>query len=823
MYLILSLLGWIVGIAMMGQVIPHWFNTLFPVCIVLVCILMTTGIFKFKLAQHIYYKSVLGVLLACCSFMAGAYYTDHALQKRLNTRIQYAEPLTATVYIAQMNQWVLDDTSGNRVRQKAWLLNPAHEPVQLMLNIKEKVTGAEMQPGQYYQVSGQLRPNHGYAIAGTFDQERWMLQENLMGSLQVKSIQTLTSAEVMAQGNGRFVQQQTAWSAQLKLKVELLRTQFRDYIQRQPYNQKGLMLALLTGDESLLSKETQALFKRLGISHLLAISGPHVLIFAILFCFVIKLLLNRWWPQIYLRLARPYVLLLPFLVCVWFYTAFVGFEIPAMRTLLTVGLLSLVVILRQRLSALPVLLISAALLLCFDPFSILSAAFWLSYGACLILIRVYQTIQQQALKQPVLMQDGTVLEQPISYCQQVAWMLKVLVESQWKIFIALFPLVILIFHQVSWLAPIANLIAIPLIATVIVPLEVVGALLWLIFAPAGMLFFQLADLGLQFLVMLLSWIDFPQGQALQWLAMNVVMLMGVALAIIILFLPKGTVPKVWAVICLVPLCVPQSDSSPFRLTVLDVGQGQAIFLDLPEQKMMIDTGGYYDEAKFSVGQQLIIPYLMQQGINQLDKVLLTHLDQDHSGAFERVAQVVKIHEVYSNQRDARFDQSNFQYCHAGQQWQYQGVKLTVLAPQQSELPNVPHQQNELSCIVYIQVPQAHNYQNYLLMGDAGWEAEYKLLQQYPDLQVDVLVLGHHGSQNSSSFAFLKRLQPKLAIASAGFNNRYGHPHPIVLARLKALNIPLKTTIDAGSIQFILNADDQIEVREFRQSRKRLAP
>ena len=87
------------------------------------------------------------------------------------------------------------------------------------------------------------------------------------------------------------------------------------------------------------------------------------------------------------------------------------------------------------------------------------------------------------------------------------------------------------------------------------------------------------------------------------------------------------------------------------------------------------------------------------------------------------------------------------------------------------------------------------------MGDAGWPTEYQILQQYPDLKVDVLVLGHHGSRHSSAYHFLTQLNPKLVVASAGFNNRYGHPSSVVESRLKELKIPLLTTVDQGSIRF----------------------
>ena len=124
----------------------------------------------------------------------------------------------------------------------------------------------------------------------------------------------------------------------------------------------------------------------------------------------------------------------------------------------------------------------------------------------------------------------------------------------------------------------------------------------------------------------------------------------------------------------------------------------------------------------------------------------------------------------------------------------------------------------MSCVVYVQVKNAQPYQNFLLMGDAGWRTEYQILQDYPDLKVDVLVLGHHGSRHSSAYAFLKQLKPKIVIASAGFNNRYGHPSDMVRLRLKELKIPLLSTVQQGSIQFSRQANGQMQLHYAREQK-----
>ncbi|AMW80343.1 competence protein [Acinetobacter sp. TGL-Y2] len=756
------------------------------------------------------------------TFYMGQYFAQNALDQRLAQRIMARADVSAVVYIDRLDESNSSDAN-SLTKQRATIIKAGAVPYDVILYLKPEMQSEFLKLGHYYQLTGVIKPAHSYAVKSVFDQEKWLLQHNIMGTVQVQSLQVVSAFEVQELGLQSFIQQQSGWTARLKLYAEKKRLGFRQYIERQPLKHKGLLLALLTGDESLLSDTIKEQFKILGISHLLAISGPHVLIFALLFCFVLNILVTKLIPHVFLKIPRPYFLVMPFLLCVMSYTAFVGFEIPAMRTCLTVLIISAVILLKQKVHALKLLLLSASLLLWLDPFSILSAAFWLSYGACFILIRVYQTIQTQ---NPTQTQKTAQISDPdsdqsgiVTWKSKTIVFLKVLFDSQWKIFIALFPLVALIFQQVSWISPLVNLIAIPLIGVVIVPLEVLGACLSVFTDPLGLIFFHSADAVLSFLLGCLGFLQTVFNPQLSWLALSPMMIALIAIAIVIVFLPRGVFPKSWAVICIVAVILGLQKQPEFRFTVLDVGQGQAIFMQLPSQNIMIDVGGYYDETKFSVGRQIILPYLFGQGISRLDRIYLTHLDQDHAGAFEAVQQDIAIQQVYSNEQDQKFNSTPFEYCYAGQTWQEDGIKIEVLSPQKDDLNFVEGQQNERSCVLYIQVPKAKDYQNFLIMGDAGWETEFQLLQRYPDLKVDVLILGHHGSQHSSSFGFLKRLQPKLAIASAGYENRYHHPHPIVIERLKALSIPLETTIDQGSILFEMGQDREMRHRVFRETRQ----
>lgn len=781
-------LGWIIGIATMGQDIPLLHCLLIPsMCFFSLCLLAKLTIFK--TISALWLKAGLLGISFFLALLLGSYYAQQHLNQRLHLREHHSAQLELIVYIKHINE-----QHEHVLQQKIQVLNRHVQPVQWQASVKIEQPATQklaLQLGHYYRLQGTIRPAHGYATPGVFDQEQWFIQQNIMSGFKVLAIQELTEQQINALGYATYVKRQHTWTNQVRLWIEQQRLALRDFIHQQPVQHKGLLLALLTGDKSLLDRQTEQLFQRFGMSHLLAISGPHVLIFAILFCAALHQLIRRYAIQIYLIWPKQYFFILPFCSCVLLYCAFVGFEIPALRTLLSCMVVSAFLLLKQKIQPLTILLLSAAILLIFDPFSVLSAAFWLSYVACFVLLRIYQTMQQQHSATPIK-----------SNWQLFKMQLKLLVESQWKIFLALFPLMIIFFKQLAWISPLSNILALPWIGLVVVPLDIIAACCYFIFQPLAALIFQINDVCLSLLLLLLNGLDGIFSARLQPVAMNFWLLLSVCLGLIIVFLPRGVLPKAWSLLCFMPLALNDRYPYDFELSILDVGQGQAIFVRDHTQSLMVDTGGNYDESKFSVGKQIILPFLSVNGVSALNKLILTHLDQDHRGGYESIKQDFPIEQIYSNEAVTVAQASQFNYCIQGQQWQWSDqVQITILSPQKQHLVDAVHEKNEQSCVIYLQVKNAKPYQNFLLMGDAGWPTEYQILQDYPDLKVDVLVLGHHGSRHSSAYAFLKQLNPKLAVASAGVNNRYGHPSVQVTARLKELNIPLLSTIQHGTIRF----------------------
>ncbi|MBP1488685.1 DNA internalization-related competence protein ComEC/Rec2 [Acinetobacter nosocomialis] len=784
------LLGWVGGIALMGINLPLIMQY-GKVGKALLLLAFLFYLFKRSVfVSRPFLKAMYSLLCAASLFVVGYQYAENALVERLQQREMDSKNLDIIVYINQ-----LSEEKDNKVQQNAQVLNLSKDPVNWLLYLKNDnqsilKSNQELQLGHYYRLSGKTKPAHSYATAGAFDQEKWFIQRNIMSGFIVQYIEPLSLDQIYRLGYQQHSREQQSFFNRFQINIEKLRLTFRHLLENSSLQQKGLILALLTGDESLLSDETQIQFKQLGIAHLLAISGPHVLIFAIMLSWFCHQVICRYYPQIYLWKPKQVLMAIPCCFGVLIYTAFVGFEIPALRTLLSVFIFISFIVLKQPLKPFALLVYSASLLLLMDPFSVLSAGFWLSYGACFILLRIYQTIVQ--------IPDQHFL----SLRSKMIFMTKVLIESQGKIFIALSPLTLLFFQQISWIAPLTNIVAVPIVGGIIVPLNILAACTWFIVKPFGNMLFYFNDILLSILLSCLGLLE-KLSLPLQGISLTPLALFAVSLGILILFLPKGILPKTWGMLCCLPLIVVNKTNQPIQLHILDVGQGQAIFLQQPEQNWLIDTGGSYDEKIFSIGQNVVVPFLRQQGVKRLDRVVLSHLDQDHSGAFPFIQQEIPIKQVLSNEQSSTTLKQPFQYCHQGQQWQYPELDIQILWPKEKDLAFVHSEQNQYSCVVYLHFKGISDYQNFLIMGDAGWEAEYELLEDYPSLKVDVLVLGHHGSKHSSAYDFLATLKPKLAIASAGFDNRYGHPSQEFINRLKALHIPLKSTVEQGTLSFVL--------------------
>ncbi|MBP2622663.1 DNA internalization-related competence protein ComEC/Rec2 [Streptococcus oricebi] len=248
-----------------------------------------------------------------------------------------------------------------------------------------------------------------------------------------------------------------------------------------------------------------------------------------------------------------------------------------------------------------------------------------------------------------------------------------------------------------------------------------------------------------------------------------------------------------------------------EITLVDIGQGDSIFLrDWRGQTILIDVGGRLDfngqkawqkRKTSSNASKTLLPYLKSRGVDHLDQLFLTHADQDHVGDLLEVARELPIRDVYITEgslqrqdflKDLAQLKSSIHLVAVGDRFPIFDQHLEVLYPSGSGDGG-----NNDSIVLYGEFYGT----SFLFTGDLEREGEQNLLKSFPQLQADVLKLGHHGSKGSSSPEFLAQIAPKISLISAGKNNRYHHPHQETLERLNKIGSIIHRTDQEGAIRF----------------------
>ncbi len=249
-----------------------------------------------------------------------------------------------------------------------------------------------------------------------------------------------------------------------------------------------------------------------------------------------------------------------------------------------------------------------------------------------------------------------------------------------------------------------------------------------------------------------------------------------------------------------------------EITMLDVGQGESIFLrDVTGKTILIDVGGkaesdkkiekWQEKATTSNAQRTLIPYLKNRGVAKIDQLILTNTDKEHVGDLLEVTKAFHVGEILVSKgslkqkefvAELQATQTKVRSITAGENLPIFGSQLEVQFPRK-----IGDGDHEDSLVLYGKLLD----KNFLFTGNLEEKGEKELLRQYPDLEVDVLKAGQHGSKNSSSSAFLEQLKPEMTLISVGKNNRTKLPHQETLIRLEDINSKVYRTDQQGAIRF----------------------
>jgi len=642
----------------------------------------------------------------------------------------------------------------NRRARFDFMVDESAQPLPSKLRISWYYPGTDIKVGQHWTFTVRLKPPHGSLNPGGFDYERWLFTEGIGATAYVRPFPKPV-----------LLGSDTPWTS-----IAVWRQAISDHLSNGS-NGFALIKALTIGDGSSITQQQWDIFRKTGTIHLIVISGSHIGLVAGLVYF---LTLRAWAWTGYLALSPQKVAAIAALSAGIFYAGLAGFSVPTQRAVVMLAMLMLAIMRQRNIQPFNTLAVAMLAVPAFDPLAVLSAGFWLSFLAVAVI--VYAVAGR-------LGKSGHIAEAA---------------RINWVTSLGLSPLLLFFFQQVSLCAPLANFIAVPVISLLVVPVALFAVLLMFVWQAAADQLLFLLDSVLQGLCWLLermarlpfATLNHPQPS--YWA-------LGFAVpGILILLAPKG-MPARWSgLVMLLPLIFTEPEkpeTGDINLTLLDVGQGLSVVVQTAGHWLVYDAGAKFS-AESDIGQSVIVPFLRLHGVDKLDKLIISHGDNDHIGGAASLLREIPADSVLTSVPEQLRDYAPVK-CRAGQSWYWDRVRFTLLSPGTASQAS----DNDNSCVLKIDAEHG----SVLLTGDIEAAAELRLLKTYrQQLKSDVLIAPHHGSNTSSTPAFLQTVQPGTVLISAGYRNQFRHPHQDVLMRYRHIYANWLNTADSGAIAVQIN-------------------
>jgi competence protein ComEC len=619
-----------------------------------------------------------------------------------------------------------------------------------------------------------------------FDYEAWAYQQGLVATGYVR----------MNEGQPVLIQRK--WSYQR------LREAFAQALQpmMQQAEFAGIYQALLYADRQAIAAEDWDVMRATGTIHLMAISGLHMALVAMmgfgLGVLVWRLPIQRfeYYPVQWFGAGFAVVL-------VTLYGFMAGFSIPTQRAWIMVMVGVLFILIRRKLQPWAVLSLAAFLVVLWHPPSVLAQGFWLSFLAVGL---IFAWLKQPWAQDLAAWQQAIVLQGVLS--------------------IGLIPALWWFHQQVPIYGALANLVAVPFVSFLGLPLLFISALVTLIVPSAGETLAWLNDQLWQALWHFLRWIAHLPASEWGLAPIALWQVVAIYLGLFVAVFANKPLPRLLAVglmllVIIWPKHPEQIAPNEFRLTLLDVGQGQALVIETAHHRLVYDTGPRFGE-RLDGSLLGITPYLKSRGAAEIDLLIVSHADNDHAGGTARLITDWPIKQKWSGEV-ARLQQvyqvSGFEACDHNQAWSWDGVDFRILSPGLFDVT----ESNDFSCVLQVRTGQ----QSLMITGDLHGRFEQRLVEHYgaEALASQLLVAGHHGSRHSTYEDFIAALKPEIVLFSAGYRNRFGLPHHAVIESVEQQGAAWLNTACEGAIQIqvrsqgwqMLNRERRDNQRWFHQS------
>jgi competence protein ComEC len=629
--------------------------------------------------------------------------------------------------------------------------------------------GEQVRAGETWQFLVRLKPPHGFMNPGGFDYEAWLFQNGIHATGYVRTSTFNRMRKPAATLDIAAVRQKISEA----IRLDQTDSSFT-----------GFIVALAVGDRSVIDRGQWDVLIKTGTNHLMAISGLHIGLAAAFGYWLCRRLLPA---ALMLTIPAQHVAMISAIIVALIYAMLAGFAIPTQRALLMLLCVAGGMLTRRVTRPVNVLAFALILVLLRDPASVMSAGFWFSFLAVGVIFFACsgRTAQSRWLKW--------------------GWL-------QLVIALALFPLSLYLFQQASLVSPLANMLMVPYVSLLVVPLVLTGMLISLFSGSVATVLFAGAARLFELIWPVLQWLSVsPYSHWVQpqpGLLLTVLALSGVA----IVLAPRLRFWRVAGIVLMLPAAGWQPRPPPdgaFELNVLDVGQGLAIVVRTRSHTLVYDAGARFSD-RLDSGEAVIRPFLTYKGVDKLDLLMISHGDGDHIGGAPAILEAYPETPVLG-QGIAELGAKSKLQCSTGQEWTWDEVKFTVLHPDGMDY----RASNNRSCVLKVESRGG----SVLITGDIEKKIENRLLLQHGKmLPSDILIAPHHGSKSSSSARFISAVSPEIVIFAAGYRNRYRFPAEAVVERYATQGTDMYMTGAAGAVTVAVHPRHGIgDVRRYRAS------
>lgn len=640
-----------------------------------------------------------------------------------------------------------------------------------MKTYEEKIQIEKFKPGQTCHFSGELEQLKLPTMPNAFNYKQYLYDKKIHWRLKISSISACSES-----------------SLNMMTFLQTIRKNGLLFIEKHyPQSSGGIVQALIFGERSLIADEVETAYEELGIVHLLAISGLHVglLVGGLYYIFIRVGITHNKARVIFIVLLPAYIVL-----C--------GGAPSVMRASIMVIVYFVFKSVRWNIRSVDIISSAYIFMLILNPYELFHIGFQLSYVVSFTLIA-----------------SSSIISSFHSWFMRSAL---IAILSQ----LGAAPILLFHFYEISVLSLPMNLLFVPFYSFFVLPAAIITVCLQSINMGELCIFFL--DGIIEFSHELVKFVSSFTLFTLTLGKPSTVQVFLYVFSLLLFFVQfekaKHIKDKFYSFFIIIIVFSIQFFTPFFtpygKVMVIDVGQGDSLFIQQPFKKgsYLIDTGGRLSfnekgewakrNKNFSFVKDVTIPYLKSIAVTEIDSLFLTHGDTDHVGEVSTLLDEIKVKEIIipigfirgelekEIINKAMKKKIKLTVVKAGDYIKKGRLSFYVLSPHK-----LTESKNDDSLVLYSKIGGI----SWLFTGDLEHHGEAEIIKQYNLLKIDVLKVGHHGSKGSTSDEFLNKLDPSIAIVSAGYKNRYNHPHQEVVEKLEERNIPLLRTDIQGAILY----------------------